>query len=51
MQAETPAALDTLLLFAGEEQTAEEAGVGRRTEGLGERVRLIPQGTVHKTTQ
>lgn len=50
MQAETRAALDTLLLFAGEEQRAEEAGVGRKAEGLGEIVRLSPQGTVHKTT-
>lgn len=50
MQAETWAALDTLLLFAGEEQRAEEAGVGRKAEGLGEKVRLSPQGTVHKTT-
>lgn len=47
MQAETLAGLDTLLLFAGEEQRAGEAGVGRRTEGLGERVRLAPQGAVH----
>lgn len=42
MQAETSAALDTLLLFAGEEQRAEEAEVGRREEGLGEIVRLTP---------
>lgn len=40
MQAEKPAGLGTLLPFAGEEQRAEEAGVGRWTGGLGERVRL-----------
>lgn len=47
MQAEKPEGLGTLLFFAGEEQRAEEAGVGRRTGGLGERVRLAPEGIEH----
>lgn len=40
MQAEPLAGQDPLLLLAEEEQRAGEAAVGRRTEGLGERVRL-----------